>query len=81
MPIEHARISTAAMSEVRAAFKVYCQAVAISDLSFSSQAHYVDLANNFVRWLEFEFEPGSRKAPYVRKKVDKALPQQSETGA
>jgi len=41
----------------------------------------VDLANNFVRWLEFEFEPGSRKAPYVRKKVDKALPQQSETGA
>jgi hypothetical protein len=59
------------MSEVQAALKAYCEAVKNSDLSFSSQATYVDMVNNFVRWLKFDFEPGSRIAPYSLKKSKK----------
>lgn len=58
------RISASAMSEVQAALKTYCEAVMHSDLSFHSQATYVDMVNQFVRWLKFEFEPGSRMVPY-----------------
>jgi hypothetical protein len=58
------RISAAAMSELETAWKDYRAAVAASDLSESSQATYTDMANNFVRWLRGEFDPGSRKAPY-----------------
>jgi hypothetical protein len=67
MPIQ-TRISAPAMSEVQAALKAYCEAVKNSDLSFSSQATYVDMVNNFVRWLKFDFEPGSRIAPYSLRK-------------
>ncbi|MGD1082626.1 MAG: hypothetical protein ABR881_30295 [Candidatus Sulfotelmatobacter sp.] len=58
------RISEAAISELETAWKDYCAAVAASDLSESSQATYTDMANNFVRWLRGDFDPGSRKAPY-----------------
>lgn len=58
------RISKAAMSEVEEALKGYYAAVESSDLSQSSQASYIDMANNFVRWLRVDFVPGSRKAPY-----------------
>jgi|CZKJ01.1.fsa_nt_gi hypothetical protein len=58
------RISNAAMSEVEEALKGYYAAVESSDLSQSSQASYIDMANNFVRWLRIDFIPGSRKAPY-----------------
>jgi hypothetical protein len=58
------RISAAAMSELETAWKDYRAAVEASDLSESSQATYVDMANNFVRWLREDFDPGSRKAPY-----------------
>jgi hypothetical protein len=59
-----ARISAAALSEVNDALKGYYAAVESSDLSQSSQASYIDMANNFVRWLKNDFIPGSRKAPY-----------------
>jgi hypothetical protein len=59
------------MSELRDAMKAYADAVQASDLSLSSQATYVDHVNAFMRWLRYEFEPGSRKAPYARKKDKK----------
>jgi hypothetical protein len=72
MPTQ-ARISPSAMSEVETAFKAYCTAVEKSQLSLGSQATYVDMANGFLRWLRYEFEPGSRIAPYsLKKKKDPA---------
>jgi hypothetical protein len=57
-------VSAAAMSEIDDALRGYWAAVESSDLSQSSQATYIDMANNFVRWLKGDFIPGSRKAPY-----------------
>jgi hypothetical protein len=62
------RISASTLSEIRAALKSYAIAVRHSDLSENSQAHYVDMADNFVRWLSNDFDPGSRIAPYSVKK-------------
>ena len=66
------RISAAALSEIQAAMKAYCDDVKNSDLSYGSQGMYVDFAECFVRWLQGEFAPGSRKAPFRIK--DKATP-------
>lgn len=57
-------MSASAMAEIEAAWQEYRAAVAASDLSEGSQATYIDMANNFVRWLRGDFDPGSRKAPY-----------------
>jgi hypothetical protein len=65
------RISPSAMSELKDAMKKYADAVQASDLSMSSQATYVDHVNSFIRWLRYDFEPGSRKAPYARKRDKK----------
>jgi hypothetical protein len=62
------KISSNALFEVQTALRGYCTAVETSDLSESSQATYLDMADNFVRWLKGDFDPGSRKAPYRRKK-------------
>jgi len=62
------RISPSAMSEIETALKDYSSAVQDSDLKLGSQAMYVDLANNFVRWLRFDFESGSQMAHYAAKK-------------
>ena len=62
-------MSVIAMVELENAWKDYCAAVEASDLSESSQATYIDMANNFVRWVRGSFDPGSRKAPY---RVDRA---------
>jgi hypothetical protein len=67
-----ARISPSAMAELQAALKTYCEAVSNSELSLSSQATYVDMVNAFVRWLKYDFEPGSRVAPYSIKKRNKS---------
>jgi hypothetical protein len=56
------------MSEVETAFKLYCRAVEAADLTLSSQSTYVDRAYYFLRWLKYDFEPGSRVAPYSSKK-------------
>ena len=67
-PAASARMSPALL-EIQAALRSYCTAVQASDLSGSSQATYIDMADNFVRWLRGDFDPGSRVAPYrVRKK-------------
>lgn len=67
-----ARIATAVLFEVEAALKSYCDTVLSSDLSEHSQADYITGADNFVRWLKGDFDPGSRVAAYrVRKKTDR----------
>ncbi len=63
------QLSTTALFEVEAALKAYYAAVETSDLTQSSQATYIDMANNFVRWLRGDFNPGSRKEPYRAKKT------------
>jgi hypothetical protein len=63
-PSASARISTATLFEVQAALRSYCSSVETSDLSESSQAIYINGADNFVRWLKGDFDPGSRLAPY-----------------
>jgi hypothetical protein len=63
------QLSTAALFEVEAALKAYYAAVETSDLTQSSQATYIDMANNFVRWLRGDFNPGSRKEPYRAKRA------------
>lgn len=63
-PSDKRRLTPSAMSEIETALKDYYTTVEASDLSQSSQATYIDMANNFVRWLRGEFDPGSRKAPY-----------------
>jgi hypothetical protein len=63
-PAASARISTATLFEVQAALRSYCPAVETSDLSEHSQATYINMADNFVRWLKGDFDPGSRLAPY-----------------
>jgi hypothetical protein len=61
------QLSTTALSEVQTALKAYYEAVEESDLSQSSQATYIDMANNFVRWLSGDFNPGSRKEWYRKR--------------
>jgi hypothetical protein len=56
-----ARISPTAMSEIEITFKAYCIAVENSGLSYSSQATNEEPAYNFLRWLKYDFEPGSKK--------------------
>ena len=74
------RISSSAMSEIEIAFKVYCEAVRNSDLSVSSQATYVDMVNAFLRWLKYDFEPGSRVAPYSIRKPNNIVPIRTAKG-
>jgi hypothetical protein len=61
-------ISPTTLSEVQAAFREYCSIIERSDLSPHSQATYIDMAGNFVRWMRGDFNPGSRLAPYVKPK-------------
>jgi hypothetical protein len=42
-----------------------------SELSEASKGIYMDQAENFVRWLTGDFNPGSRKEPYPIKKRKK----------
>jgi hypothetical protein len=63
------RISTPALSEVQSALKAYWTVLETSELSAASKGIYMDMAENFVRWLKGDFTPGSRKDPYpVRKR-------------
>jgi hypothetical protein len=65
------RLSASAMDEVKKAVNLYYTDVETSDLSLSSQATYIDMVNIFVRWLNGDFTPGSRKEAYrVRKRKD-----------
>jgi hypothetical protein len=63
------QLSPSTLAEVQTALKAYYDAVETSDLSQSSQATYIDMASNFVRWLSGDFSPGCRKEPYRGKKT------------
>ena len=65
------RISKTAMSEVEEAMKEYYAVVDGTDLSDWAKAQYCDMVNQFVRWLKFDFEPGSRVAPYRKRDTKK----------
>jgi hypothetical protein len=55
------------MKEVHAALEQYFVVLQNSGLSQATQAIYLDMANNFVRWIAGDFVPGSRVAPYTAK--------------
>jgi hypothetical protein len=62
MPLNaNRRISVTAMAEIEAAWLDNRAAVEASDLSQSSQATYIDMANQFIRWLRASFDSGSRR--------------------
>jgi hypothetical protein len=52
------------MSEIETAFKEYRSKVENCGLRYTTQATYTDRAYNFLRWLKYEFEPGSKKKKY-----------------
>jgi hypothetical protein len=55
------RISPSALSEIQAALKEYSAVIEASELSYASQAMYIDFADCFVRWTRSDFEPGALK--------------------
>ena len=67
----NARISNSALAEVQAALKEYWTTLDDSELSEASKGIYTDQAENFVRWLKGDFNPGSRKEPYPIRKGKK----------
>jgi hypothetical protein len=67
------RVTTTVLFEVQAALRSYCDTVLNSDLSEHSQADYITGADNFVRWLKGDFDPGSRVVR-GRKKTDRKRP-------
>ncbi len=62
------RISLVALKEVETALREYIDLVVRADLSNWAKTEYVDRADQFVRWLKWEFEPGSRGQSGPRKK-------------
>lgn len=73
-------VTPSALVEIESALKQYCNAVLASDLSLGSQAIYVDHADNFVRWIKGEFEPGAlARHPLKRKKLSTSLIAESRT--
>lgn len=56
-----ARISADALQEVRSALEEYREEVESTDLADSTKETYTLHAENFVRWLADEFEPGILK--------------------
>lgn len=59
---ESARVSIKTLEEVEAAFKQYKFEVNGSSLTPATQRTYLLHAENFVRWLSFNFQPGQDKA-------------------
>lgn len=55
-----ARISAEALEEVKRAFREYEEQVESTNLSPNSKRTYTNRAECFVRWLDGDFEPGSR---------------------
>jgi hypothetical protein len=66
---QKARVATSLLFEMETALREYCDTVLKSELSEYSQADYIHGADNFVRWLKGEFDPGSRVKPYRSKRV------------
>jgi hypothetical protein len=76
-PVVNARIATTVLFEIETALRSYCETVLDSDLSEHSQADYIHGADNFVRWLKGDFDPGSRVRPY-RSKLRSRTPPRDE---
>ena len=53
-----AKISQSALAEIRAALEAYKDEVMATPLADSSKRTYIPHAENFVRWLDEDFEPG-----------------------
>jgi hypothetical protein len=64
------RISPSAMLEVLSALDGYFKEIESSDLGEMAKSIHWQGAECFVRWMQGEFVPGSREAPY-RKRVDR----------
>lgn len=62
------KVGPATFVEIKRALTEYCNEVGSSDLKPGSQAMYIDHANNFVRWIAGEFDPGATKNPWKAKK-------------
>jgi len=52
------------MSEVLSALEGYWDEIEASELSESAKSIYMEMAENFVRWMRDDFVPGSRKATH-----------------
>ena len=52
------KINAEALKAVKGAFSKYEDEINGTNLSSNSKRTYIDRANNFVRWLEDDFEPG-----------------------
>jgi hypothetical protein len=57
-------LSDEAMTAVKRALKDYCDELENTDLSDGSKGMYGDFAGYFVSYLEGDFRPGARLAPY-----------------
>ena len=58
------RISPSAMSEILSALDDYWDVIEASDLGQGSKGIYFDMAENFIRWMQYDFAPGCRKTFY-----------------
>jgi len=65
-----AHIATPTLFEIETALRSYCETVLKSDLSEHSQSDYINGADNFVRWLKGDFDPGSRVSRKPRKSTN-----------
>ena len=54
------RISAQALSELEKAMEEYRRYVAETRLSQRSKLNYLRYVDQFVRWLDYDFEPGGR---------------------
>ena len=54
-----AKVNAEVLAIIQEAVEQYCQAVQESELSEESKKTYIEHPNNFVRWLNDDFEPGA----------------------
>ena len=57
-PKGHYRVSRDALAEIEQAYAEYKQVVATSGMALTSRKTYIIHADQFVRWLKREFQPG-----------------------
>jgi len=55
------QVSPACFAETEKALEIYRRTVMQSGLTDKTKRTYLSHSENFVRWLEGKFEPGSRK--------------------
>ena len=53
------KVSPSALREVRDALRQYELTVVATEMQWSTKNTYLSHANNFVRWLADDFEPGA----------------------